>query len=70
MDRVVPIAMEPLAREPDGGHLRVGDLDALRVRVRVQLAPHGQPGGRLVAPIRLTITAWLTSGRPRQFWLM
>src|SRR5262245_33093115 len=28
------------------------------------------PVSVVVAAIRLTITSWLTSGRPRQFWLM
>src|SRR5262245_57859156 len=29
-----------------------------------------RPVSVLVAAIRLTTTSWLTSGRPRQFWLM
>ena len=28
------------------------------------------PASVVVLPIRLTTTSWLTSGRPRQFWVM
>jgi hypothetical protein len=36
--------MESVTGEVDGGELRVGDLDALRVFVSIQLGPHREAG--------------------------
>src|ERR1019366_6505085 len=39
---IVPLRMECITRDVEGLHLRVADLDALRVAARIQLAAHGQ----------------------------
>src|SRR5205085_6435586 len=46
MDRVVPIAMERVAREADASQLLVGDLDPTSVVPAIDLAPYSEPGRR------------------------
>src|SRR5919106_983420 len=57
MDGVVPVAVKPMRREPEGGKLFIRDGAALRIRPAIQLAPHAQAGGR-------------PRGAPRQLRLM
>ena len=59
--------MERVTFGGKGGHLGGGDLDALGIAVRVDLAADGQARLVVVAPISWTMTWWLTSGLPRQF---
>jgi hypothetical protein len=59
-----------MARDIDRGHLRLRHGLPFRVGPPIQLAAHRSPPAVRVAPIRLTITARLTNGRPRQFVLM
>ena len=53
------------------GHFRVGDLDGFGIVVFVEAALHIEPCAPcVVAPISWTMTSWLISGLPRQFWVM
>jgi hypothetical protein len=69
-ERVVPFAVEVVAtqRAPfEAFHLLVGDLDALAV-VRVSSSACTVSPVQVVgAAMLLTLTLWLSSGRPRQF---
>src|SRR5258708_1736823 len=70
MDGVVPVPVKPMGREAEGGQLLIGDGAALRIRPRSNSHRTRRPVAVRVAPIRLTITARLTSGCPRQLRLM
>ena len=43
-DGVVPVAMEGIALDVDGGHFGIADLDAFRVNVLVDVAGDGEAG--------------------------
>ena len=66
MDRVVPVAVEPMGREAESGELLIGDGAPFRVRAAISSHRTRRPVAVRVAPIRLTITARLASGWPRQ----
>src|SRR4029453_3117368 len=44
-DSVVPVAMEAVRDEIEGGHLGLRDLLAFRVGGAVELTPHAEAGG-------------------------
>src|SRR5258708_38696775 len=63
--------MEEVALQVDGGEFGVGDLDAGRVAVLASSSQRTlRPAVVVVAAISWTMTWWLTSGLPRQFWVM
>src|SRR6516225_6542848 len=68
--RVVPISVEFVALDSNRGHLFVRNLHPLWYLRESTSAWTRSPARVVVAAIRFTITWWLTSGLPRQFWLM
>ena len=62
--------MEVIALDVEGGHLRLGDLDALGIGVGVEFAGDGEAGRRGLAAISSTTARRLVSGRPRQVCVM
>ena len=71
MNRVVPVAVEPMPLEAHGGELRVRDGDAAGILAAIEFRSDAQARtGCRVDPMRLTIVAKSTSGVPRQFMAM
>ena len=70
MQGVVPVAVEGVAADRQGGHLRVADLDSGGVGAVVQAGLQVRPVRVVVAAMLLMMTSWLVSGRPRQFIVM
>jgi hypothetical protein len=68
-DRIIPFRVECVTLDVEGGHLRVGHLDALRVGARIEFTPHRQSGpGRCGSDQfdhRLAAGQGLTSSGPR-----
>jgi len=64
MDRVVPLALERVAAEVDGGELRIRDLEAFGVRRRVELGVHLQAAARARARARDQVDETTTKGSP------
>ena len=64
--------MELVRQQRNGGQLLVGDLDARRIFVGVQLCAYFQPliGLGVIIAIKLTTASWLRSGWQRQFSLI
>ena len=64
--------MELVRQQRNGSQLLVGDLDARRIFVGVQLCAYFQPliGLGVIITIKLTTASWLRSGWQRQFSLI
>ena len=62
--------MEVVGLQVDLRQFVIGDHDTRRIGLRVHLTADFEPVLVVVAAIRFTITSWLMSGLPRQFWLM
>ena len=62
--------MELVGSEEDAGHLRNGYLDLAGCRPLSSSERTRNPAVEVVVPIRLTMTARLTRGFPRQFMAM
>ena len=62
--------MKLVSLQVDCGQFFVGDFDPRRIGSDIQFGSDLQAGLVAVFAISLMITSWLTSGRPRQFWVM
>jgi len=59
-----------IAQQVDRLHLLFGNLLTFWVEVAINLTADLEPGLRRRGAMSWMITAWLTNGLPRQFWVM
>jgi len=62
--------VEQIPVQVDASKLLLAHLDPFRIFAGIQLALHAKAGSGGDGAIRLTMTSWLTSGLPRQFFVM